>query len=113
MQYKVLFLEQAELDLNDILDFIAKDAPLRALDYIDILYSEITKLSSFPEIGVLCKRKNVKHDCRILIIDDYLVFYKIDKQAFVITIGRVLHSSVNYKKANIFKILTNSIKILQ
>lgn len=102
MPYKILYLEKAYTDLENILDHIAQDNPIRANEYLQFLQITIIKLADFPKLGVSCKRKNIRKDCRIFIIEDYLVFYKLDESSQTITIGRVLHRSINYKRKNIF-----------
>ncbi|MDD3467930.1 MAG: type II toxin-antitoxin system RelE/ParE family toxin [Campylobacterales bacterium] len=102
MAFELIYLEKAQSDLESILDFIAKDSPERAGEYVRFLQKEIGMLADFPKLGVTCRRKNVRRNCRILIIDNYLVFYKIDETAQSVTVGRVLHSSVNYKGKKLF-----------
>lgn len=84
------------------MDFIAKDSPQRASDYVRFLQKEIAILADFPKIGVNCKRKRIRRDCRILIIENYLVFYSVDETAQSVAIGRVLHGSVKYESKKLF-----------
>ena len=88
------YSEQSIVDLDDIIAYIAKDSKSRALQYIDKMKSKIELLVHAPNIGVACKAKNINKYCRILIFEDYLVFYTIKEN--YIQIKRVLHSSVNY-----------------
>ncbi len=90
------YSKKAELDLEDIADFIAKDSLNRALAYLDKIQKTIELISKNRSLGVTCKSKNIKLECRILIFDEYLIFYKVtDLTIFII---RILHGSVNYKK---------------
>jgi len=98
----IYYLEKAQEDLESILDFIAQDSLEGAQSYLQFLQIAISKLATFPELGVSCKRKYIRRDCRILIVEEYLVFYKIDETSLTITIGRILHRSVNYKSNQIF-----------
>ena len=102
MPFEILYHEKALGDLESILDYIAQDSAKRANDYVHFLQKEIGILADFPRLGVNCKRKQVYNQCKILIIDDYLVFYKIDEIHQTINIARVLHCSVNYKSNKIF-----------
>ena len=102
MPHKIYYLEKAQEDLESILDFIAQDSLERAQNYLQFLQIAISKLATFPKLGVSCKRKYIRRDRRILIIEEYLVFYKIDEISLTITIGRILHRSVNYKSDQIF-----------
>jgi plasmid stabilization system protein ParE len=101
MPHKIYYLAKAQEDLESILDFIAQDSLQRAQDYLQFLQISINKLADFPKLGVTCKRKNIRRNCRILIIENYLIFYKIDEIAQKIFIGRILHRSVNYKNTNL------------
>ena len=91
------YSEQSIVDLDNIIEYIAKDSKSRALQYIDKMKSKIELLIHTPNLGVACKTKNIKQDCRILIIENYLVFYTIKESN--IQIKRVLHSFVNYVDA--------------
>ncbi len=102
MPYKILYLEHAYTDLETILDHIVEDSPSRAVEYLGFLKSGISKLADFPRMGVMCKRKYIRRECRVLIIENYLVFYKIDEALHTVIIGRVLHRSVNYKTKKLF-----------
>lgn len=102
MPHNIYYLSKAHEDLERILDFIAQDSMQRAQDYLHFLYVSIAKLADFQKLGISCKHKHVRRDCRILIIEDYLIFYQIDETSQSITIGRVLHQSVNYKTRKIF-----------
>ena len=102
MAFNILYLEKAESDLESILDFIAKDSPQRAGDYLRFLQKEINILADFPKLGISCKRKHIRRNCRILVIENYLIFYRIDETTQSVTIGRVLHGSVNYNGKKLF-----------
>ena len=88
------YSEQSIVDLDNIIEYIAKDSKNRALQYIDKMKSKIELLVHTPNIGVLCKEKKINLNCRIFIFEHYLVFYTIKENN--IDIKRVLHSSVNY-----------------
>lgn len=102
MPYKILYLERSFSDLEKLLDHIAEDSPSRASEYLEFLKTGISKLADFPRMGVLCKRKHIRRDCRVLIIENYLIFYRIDETEHTVLIGRVLHRSVNYKAKKLF-----------
>lgn len=102
MPYKILYLEHAYTDLETILDHIAEDSLSHAVEYLEFLKNGISKLSDFPYLGVICKRKHIRRECRVFIIENYLVFYKTNESLKTIIIGRVLHRSVNYKTKKLF-----------
>lgn len=90
----IKYSEQSTLDLEAIIEYISKDSFSRALSYADFLKTKIAILISSPYIGIECKHKNVYQDCRVYIVDSYLIFYTI--QESVIIIRRILNSAVNY-----------------
>lgn len=102
MPHKIVYLEHAYTDLEIILDHIAEDSPSRAIEYLQFLKNAISKLADFPHLGVMCKRKHIRRECRVLIIENYLVFYKIDEALPTVIIGRVLHRTINYKTKKLF-----------
>lgn len=93
---RIGFSKDAAFDLEEIIDFIALDSEDRALEYLEKIEENISLLSANAHLGVLCKRKNIEIECRILIFDAYLIFYKVLENSILII--RILHSSVNYKK---------------
>jgi len=85
-------------DLAGVFEYIAEDSHARALGYIDKLENAITNLQENPNIGVTCKRKLIRRDCRVLIVDSYLIFYRYDEATSDILIIRVLRDKQDYSK---------------
>lgn len=93
---KLSYSLQSILDLENILNYIAKNSSNNALLYTEFLRDKISKLSKSPFIGIECKYKKINRDCRVYIIDSYLVFYTVKSNEIIIR--RVLHGSRDYKK---------------
>jgi len=93
---KLVFTYKAEDDLNSIFRFLAENHPSNAVDYIDGMRAAIENLIIFPCMGVECKTKGIDRDCRILILDKYLIFYQFDEDDNEIKILRILHGSRKY-----------------
>ena len=91
---KLVYTNKAEDDLDSIFDYIA--VGMNALNYIDKIQSAIENLITFPYTGVNCKAKGINRDCRILIFENYLIFYQIDEANNEIKILRILHGSRKY-----------------
>ena len=96
---KIKYSEQSILDLEAIISYISKDSISRALLYADYLKDKIILLATSPYIGVECKYKEVYQDCRVYIIDSYLVFYSVKDNT--ILVRRVLNSAIDYTKKKI------------
>ena len=94
---EIFYTRRAEDDLTSVFDYIAEKNPENALNYIDKIQEEIENLSRLPFIGVDCRNKGIERDCRILIFENYLIFYEYDKTTNEITILRILHGSRKYQ----------------
>jgi len=90
------YSEDALDDLDQILDFIAKDSPVRALAFIDRLKASIELLIIFPGLGVSCQNKGISEDCRVMIFEAYLIFYSVlEENIFVLSI---INAAEDYTK---------------
>ena len=90
--YKVELVKAAEEDLADIGEYIHKDNPSAAVRIIDHIHRSLSQLSSFPYMGREPNdNKLVEAGYRVLVVDKYLVFYKVLDG--VIEIRRIIHSS--------------------
>ena len=82
--------------MGPIFDYIAENSVDNALDYIDRMQSAIENLSTSPYIGVSCRAKGIDRDCRILIFENFIIFYQVDEADSKIMILRILHGSRDY-----------------
>ena len=48
---RVVWTEPAETGLNELFDYIARDAPIYAERYIDRILDAVVKLADLPRIG--------------------------------------------------------------
>ena len=92
---KIKYLPIAQQDLFDIFDYIREDNPAAAKQFIDKIDKSISKLESFPQLGVVPKDDRLEMlGYRMLVIDNYLVFYVIKEN--MIEIRRIIHGSRKY-----------------
>jgi len=98
---QIKYSEQSILDLESIVEYISQDSVSRALLYAYFLKTKIELLATSPCMGVECKYKNVYQDCRVYIIDSYLVFYSVKEDHIIIR--RVLNSAIDYTRKKIWK----------
>jgi toxin ParE1/3/4 len=97
VKYQINLTEAAEQDLTEIADYIAGENPSAALKLIVRIEKNILKLENFPLIGVVPRiRRLARKGYRILIVDDYLVFYVIVNSE-MIEIRRVLSGRRDYQ----------------
>lgn len=94
--HNIVYSQLAEEDLFVLFEIISQDKPTVAVEYITKLEKQIELLQSNPMLGLECKNKNINKNCRILIYEDYLIFYTLKNNN--ITIIRILNSKINYQE---------------
>ena len=92
MAYKLIWSPAARDDLHDIVIFIARDNPNRAMSFGYELVSETDRLQEFPEYGrIVPEYRN--DDIREIIYRPYRLVYRVNHKARSCEIVRVWHSS--------------------
>lgn len=93
----VRLLPVAEDDLYDILTFIAADR-LRASELLARkIEARLETLAEYPRLGRVPRDPDIaRRGYRCLVVEDYLVFYKIEKRTVVI--HRILHGARDYRR---------------
>ncbi|MBU2446062.1 MAG: type II toxin-antitoxin system RelE/ParE family toxin [Bacteroidetes bacterium] len=81
-KYTVRLLEAAEDDLNEILTYIAADRPSAAESLADKIEKNLSLLADNPFLGRTPRDEDlIKMGYRYLIVENYLLFYIIERQA--------------------------------
>ena len=93
--HNIRYTKLAEDDLSSLFQLIYADKPNSAVDFIDKLDTFITLLEENPYMGIACKEKNISQDCRVLIYEEYLIFYTVKEDEVVII--RILNSHHDYE----------------
>ncbi len=98
LKYNIRFLRIAEDDFAEIVTYIGADRPSAA----DTLASKIEKnlnlLAQNPYLGRVPKEDELaRFHYRYIVVENYLIFYTIDKQT--IYIHRILHGARDYLKS--------------
>ena len=94
MIYEIVLSRQADSDLRGIYEYIAFEllAPENAERQLSRLEDGILKLSEYPESHRVYDKEPWKsRGLRVLAIDNYLVFYIVDKAKSVVEIVRVMY----------------------
>ena len=81
---RLKYSEEALNDLDEILVFIAKESPARAVSFIEEIKEKIELLLDFPALGVSCQSKGIPANCRVMIFGTYLIFYSIAEEDILI-----------------------------
>ena len=91
-RYRILLTDEAHKDLDDIMAYIALDAPRRAETYVDELLNEIRSLASMPKRCAVAPESGRRgYEMRHLIYRRYRILFTI-KEADVYIL-RVIHSA--------------------
>lgn len=92
MAYKLIWSPAARDDLHDIVTFIARDNPNRAMSFGYGLISETDRLKDFPESGrVVPEYRN--DNIREILIRPYRIVYRVDHTRQISEIARIWHSA--------------------
>lgn len=94
--YNIRYSEQASRDIEDAISYIATESKTNALDYLSRYEEKIDLLKFNPYMGVDCKNKLIKRDCRILVHESHIVIYKVLEDTNEVYLIRIIHSSADY-----------------
>ncbi len=92
---RLIVSDAAREDLNQVFDYIQADNPTAAEKFLNQIEASLSTLSSFPSRGKLARDESLRaRDYRILVIGEYLAFYRI--QGSAVNIIRVIHGRRHY-----------------
>ena len=99
IKYELILTDKARLDLEDIYYYISKSlmADKAAENLINKIENSILRLENMPEscnIIIGLKEKNKVY--RKLIINNYIVIYRIDETNLKVYIIRIVYGGKNY-----------------
>jgi len=92
--YSIRYTELAEADLGELFRLIYNDKPMTAIEYIDKFDTFIILLEENPFIGIEYRHKKIDRDCRVLVYENYLIFYTVAREEVVII--RILNAHNDY-----------------
>ncbi len=91
-KYTVRLLSIAEQDLVDLVSYVAAENARAAAEMLDRIEARSEALQSRPFVGrVPHNAKLTALGYRVLVIDNYLVFYKVKGNA--VLVHRILHGA--------------------
>ncbi|MDR0470363.1 MAG: type II toxin-antitoxin system RelE/ParE family toxin [Nitrososphaerota archaeon] len=93
--YKIKLLPSAVKDIENMVEYLSNFYPSTALNQYDKIMLKIEKLKTFP---LMCEKYGTIDGIlyRKLVVDDYLVFYVVIAEDFVIEIHRIINSKTDY-----------------
>ena len=92
MMYKIKYLPLAVQDLNEIARYLSGFYPNTASRVLKELREKITKLGATPK---MCEVYRLDPAYRRLVVDQYLVFYRVNDENKIVEIHRVLRGAWN------------------
>lgn len=87
---RVVWTEPAETDLDELFDYIARDAPVYAEQYIDRILQAVEKLAELPRVGRQIPEAD-SDNVRELIVQSQRVIYAIDDDRNTVNILTLVH----------------------
>lgn len=95
--YSIFYTPTFESDIDNIISYIAEDNPVAAYNLIEKFQNSISILSGFPYKGAIPNYAQLRlKGIRLLIIDNYIIFYRPDDKSKTVSILRILSSYQNY-----------------
>ena len=98
MKCRSRFLELAQSDLLEVVDYLAQYSLNAANDFLDELDERLSQICKFPKLGTIYRSRPT---IRRVIVDRYLIFYEADEKNKLIKVYRILHSSRNIEAINL------------
>lgn len=95
--HNIKYSNQAEIDLENAISYIAKDSKQNAISYLLRYEEKIELLKLNPNMRVECKNKLINRDCRVLVHESHIIVYRVDTNTNNILIIRIFHSYEEYK----------------
>ena len=99
MMYEILRTDKANDQLYSIVQYIAEDSGSVdvALNYLDKMEAEISKLRTMPHMGSYPRYSTLKRQgYRVLIVQRHLVFYKVDDGRQQVVVYAIVDSRQQY-----------------
>lgn len=88
---RITWSDVAEADLDDLYDYIARDVPYYAKQFVDRLIEAVGALQDHPSLGRRVPEAEDREDVRELLFQGYRVIYFVGlEQVHILT---VLHGS--------------------
>jgi addiction module RelE/StbE family toxin len=94
-KYRIKYLPVAQKDLFEIIEYIKIDNPDSALSFLNRFDKAVVKPENFPLTGKPPKDNRLQSlDYRILVIDNYLIFYIVKNS--IVEIRRIIRGKRMY-----------------
>lgn len=92
---KLVWRPAAQLDRDRIMDYIEQDSP-RSAYALDLEFSEKAKLAL--KNPTMYRAGRIRGTREIVVHSNYVIVYKVDEKAKILTVLRVLHAAQQFPK---------------
>ena len=90
MKYTLLYMDLALQDLRSIKNYLSEFYPGTWPRFSEKLQADSLSLTSMP---YMCEAYRYNSEYRCMLVDDYIVFYKVSETEKTVCIHRILHGS--------------------
>ena len=90
MKYKIVFLPEASIDSEEIRKYLSQYYESTVISFFALLKKRLDSLKINP---LLAQVYPERPSYRLLVAEEYLVFYKVDENKKLIEVHRILHGS--------------------
>lgn len=99
MRYSILRTDKADVQIRELIYYIADDSGdiEIALSCLDKLEKAVSLLEEQPYYGTAARHPSLRRQgLRVLIVEKYLVFYKVRERGTTVIVYAVVDSRRNY-----------------
>ena len=90
MNYRLAFLPEAWTDAEEVRQYLSQYYESTAKNFFALLKKKTAALKANPYI---CEQYQERPTYRKMIVDDYLLFYKVNEDKKLVEIHRIVHGS--------------------
>ena len=95
MTYKVRYLDAVRHDRDDIREYLTKYSTTAAKRLFDKIKSRMELVKTNPYIY---KSYDRRPQFRVMVVEDYLVFYKVVEESKIIEVHHIFHGMIDIEK---------------
>jgi len=95
MSFRVIFLEEAESDMDAIEEYLFQYYASTVRNFFDKLKKKVFMLEDTP---YMCQAYEDDSFFRKMVVEDYLLFYSVDETRNLVLVHRIFHHSRNVSR---------------
>jgi len=92
MSFRVIFLEEAEMDMNNIEEYLSQFYASTVRNFFIKLKEQVFRLADTP---YMCQAYEEDPFFRKMVVGDYILFYSVNEIRNLVLIHRIFHHSRN------------------